>query len=207
MKKIILSVLFALSVNTILAQSVFDKFDDQEGITAVVVNKKMFSLLSKMEVKDKESEQYVSLIRKLENLKVYVTQSSKKASDMKLVSDNYIKSAMLEELIKINQELSPIKILHTNSSNEFESKKDMWLSEQLASEIPVIFTEDSEGNSITSILLPCLDKKQLNVQRCGNKLQLSIGCLRRTYPLPSLFNELSPCGARLVERRLEVRFR
>ena len=104
MKKIILSVLFTLSVNTILAQSVFDKFDDQEGITALVVNKKMFSLLSKMDVKDKESEQYVSLIRKLENLKVYVTQSSKKASDMKLVSDNYIKSAMLEELIKINQE-------------------------------------------------------------------------------------------------------
>ena len=69
MKKIILSVLFALSVNTILAQSVFDKFDDQEGITALVVNKKMFSLLSKMDVKDKESEQYVSLIRKLEKSK------------------------------------------------------------------------------------------------------------------------------------------
>ncbi|WP_295458755.1 ArsA-related P-loop ATPase [Synechococcus sp. UW140] len=112
-----------------------------------------------------------------------------------------------EELIKINQELSPSTILHANSSNEFESKKDIWLSEQLASETPVIFTEDQEGNSIASILLPCLDKKQLNVQRCGNKLQLSIGCLRRTYPLPSLFNELSPCGARLVDRRLEVRFR
>jgi hypothetical protein len=116
-------------------------------------------------------------------------------------------SLMSEELIEISQELSPIKILHTNSASEFELKKDTWLSEHLASETPVIYTKDSEGNSIASILLPCLDKKQLNVQRCGSKLQLSIGCLRRTYPLPSLFNELSPCGARLVDRRLEVRFR
>jgi hypothetical protein len=116
-------------------------------------------------------------------------------------------SLMSEELIEISQELSPIKILHTNSASEFELKKDTWLSEHLASEMPVIYTKDSEGNSIASILLPCLDKKQLNVQRYGSKLQLSIGCLKRTYPLPSLFNELSPCGARLVDRRLEVRFR
>jgi len=116
-------------------------------------------------------------------------------------------SLMSEELIEISQELSPIKILQTNSASEFESKKDAWISEHLASETPVIYTKDSEGNSIASILLPCLDKKQLNVQRYGSKLQLSIGCLRRTYPLPSLFNELSPCGARLVDRRLEVRFR
>ena len=123
MKKIILSVLFTLSVNTILAQSVFDKFDDQEGITAVVVNKKMFSLLSKMDVKDKESEQYVSLIRKLENLKVYVTQSSKKASDMKLVSDNYIKSAMLEELIKINEKDRVVKVYVKSGSTEDQIKE------------------------------------------------------------------------------------
>ena len=116
-------------------------------------------------------------------------------------------SLMSEELIEISQELSPIKILQTNSASEFESKKDAWISERLASEAPVIYTKDSEGNSAASILLPCLDKKQLNVQRCGSKLQLSIGCLRKTYPLPSLFNELSPCGARLIDRRLEVRFR
>lgn len=134
-----------------------------------------------------------------------VTQFNLCGIQVKKIWLNY--SLKCEELMETNEELSPIKILHTNNSNEFESKKDMWLSAQLGSEAPVIFTEDSDGNSIASILLPYLDKKQINVQRCGNKLQLSIGCLRRTYPLPSLFNELSPCGARLVERRLEVRFR
>ena len=134
-----------------------------------------------------------------------VTQFNLCGIQVKKLWLNY--SLMSEELIEISQDLSPSKILHANSANEFESKKDIWLSERLGSETPVIYTKDSEGNSVASILLPCLDKKQLNVQRCGSKLQLSIGCLRRTYSLPSLFNELSPCGARLVDRRLEVRFR
>ncbi len=134
-----------------------------------------------------------------------VTQFNLCGIQVKKLWLNY--SLMSEELNEISQDLSPSKILHTSSANEFESKKDAWLSERLGSEMPVIYTKDSEGNSIASILLPCLDKKQINVQRCGSKLQLSIGCLRRTYPLPSLFDELSPCGARLVDRRLEVRFR
>jgi len=134
-----------------------------------------------------------------------VTQFNLCGIQVKKLWLNY--SLMSEELIEISQDLSPSKILHTSSANEFESKKDAWLSERLGNETPVIYTKDSEGNSVASILLPCLDKKKLNVQRCGSKLQLSIGCLRRSYPLPSLFNELSPCGARLVDRRLEVRFR
>lgn len=134
-----------------------------------------------------------------------VTQFNLCGIQVKKLWLNY--SLMSEELIEISQDLSPSKILHTSSANEFESKKDAWLSERLGNETPVIYTKDSEGNSVASILLPCLDKKKLNVQRCGSKLQLSIGCLRRSYPLPSLFNELSPYGARLVDRRLEVRFR
>ncbi len=134
-----------------------------------------------------------------------VTQFNLCGIQVKKLWLNY--SLKSEELIEISQELSPSQILHTNSANEFKSQKDTWLSERLASEMPVIYTKDSEGNSVASILLPYLDKKQLNVQRCGSKLQLSIGCLRRTYSLPSLFNELSPYGARLVDRRLEVRFR
>ncbi len=66
-------------------------------------------------------------------------------------------SLMSEEIIEISQELSPIKILHTNNASEFELEKDTWLSEHLASEAPVIYAKDSEGNSVASILLPCLD--------------------------------------------------
>lgn len=79
MKKIFLSLLILVVTNVAFGQSVFDKFEDQEKIRTVIVNKKMFSLLSKMKVEDKETQQYVNLIKKLENLKVFATQSDSKA--------------------------------------------------------------------------------------------------------------------------------
>jgi hypothetical protein len=49
-KKMLLSLLFLVITNTVFGQSVFDKFEDQEKIRTVIVNKKMFALLSKMKV-------------------------------------------------------------------------------------------------------------------------------------------------------------
>jgi hypothetical protein len=77
-KKLILIIALVLVSNTLFAQTVFDKFDNQDDVTAIIVNKKMFSMLSKVDIKDKESQQYVNLIKKLDNLKVFVTENSKK---------------------------------------------------------------------------------------------------------------------------------
>ncbi len=110
MRKVILSLVLVLSTSSFFAQSVFDKFDGQDDIATVIVNKKMFSLLSKMEAKDKETQQYVNLIKKLDNLKVFVTNSDKKTDEMRAVSDKYIKSAALEELMRITEKGKSVKI-------------------------------------------------------------------------------------------------
>ena len=123
MRKLILSLVLVLSTSTFFAQSVFDKFEDQEGITSVVVNKKMFALLSKMEVKQKEDQQYINLIKKLDNLRVFVTQSDKKADDMKSISDKYIKSAALEELMKINDKGKSVKIYVKSGTTDSQIKE------------------------------------------------------------------------------------
>ena len=80
MKKLVLILALVLVSNTLFAQSVFDKFDNQDDVTAIIVNKKMFSMLSKVDIKDKESQQYVNLIKKLDNLKVFVTENNKKGN-------------------------------------------------------------------------------------------------------------------------------
>ena len=69
-KKVILVIALVIISNTIFAQSVFDKFDNQDDITTIIVNKKMFSMLSKVDAKDKESQQYLNLIKKLDNLNI-----------------------------------------------------------------------------------------------------------------------------------------
>jgi hypothetical protein len=121
MRKLILSIVLVLTANTFFAQTVFDKFDGQEDITAVIVNKKMFTLLSKMDVKDKETQQY--LIKKLDNLKVFVTSSDKKGDEMKSVSDKYIKSAALEELMRVNEKGKSVKIYVKSGATDSQIKE------------------------------------------------------------------------------------
>ncbi|WP_284653405.1 DUF4252 domain-containing protein [Flavobacterium terrisoli] len=123
MKKLILSIVLVLASNSIFAQTVFDKFEDQEKIKAVIVNKKMFSLLSKMKVEDKETQQYVDLIKKLDNLKVFVTTSDLKAGEMKSTADKYLKTAALEELMRVNEGGKSVKIYVKSGSSDSQVKE------------------------------------------------------------------------------------
>jgi hypothetical protein len=140
MRKLLLSLVLVLSSTTFFAQSVFDKFEDQEGITAVVVNKKMFSLLGKMQVKDKEEQQYVNLIKKLENLRVFVTQSDKKSDEMKAVSDKYVKSSSLDELMKINDKGKSVKIYVRSGATDSQIKELMMFVEGSGTEETVLMS-------------------------------------------------------------------
>ena len=68
MKKFIITVIVVLVSNTFFAQAAFDKFDGQADVTSIIVNRKMFDLMSKVKVdaSDKETQQYMNLIKKLD---------------------------------------------------------------------------------------------------------------------------------------------
>lgn len=124
MRKIILVIALVFISNTIFAQqSLFDKFNGNENVTSVVVNKKMFSLLSKMKVEDKETQQYVNLIKKLDNLKVFVTQNSTLANEMKATAGKYLKTASLEELMQVNEKGKLVKIYVKSGATESQIKE------------------------------------------------------------------------------------
>jgi hypothetical protein len=90
----------------------FDKYDGLENVTAIIVNNKMFDLMSKIkpDTTDKEAQQFMSFIKKLDNLKVFTTTSVKMTADMKLTSEKYLKTASLEELMRVNDSGKNIKI-------------------------------------------------------------------------------------------------
>ncbi|GIZ07673.1 DUF4252 domain-containing protein [Flavobacterium sp. UMI-01] len=114
MKKVIaVATLFILFSIPVFSQNLLDKFNDKDEVTAVVVNKKMFELMSKVKVdaNDKETQQYMNLIKKLDNLKVYTTTNAKVANDMKQTADKYIKTVGLEELMKVNEGGKNIRIV------------------------------------------------------------------------------------------------
>jgi hypothetical protein len=140
MRKLLFSIVLMLSATTFFAQSVFDKFEDQDVITAVIVNKKMFSLLSKMEVKDKQEQQYVNLIKKLDNLRVFVTSNTSWANEMKVTSDKYLKSSSLEELMRINEKGKSVKIYVKSGATDSQIKELLMFVEGIGQEETVLMS-------------------------------------------------------------------
>jgi hypothetical protein len=63
------------------------------------------------------------LIKKLDNLKVFVTQSDKKSDEMKAVFDKYIKTASLEELMRVNEKGKSVKIFVKSGATNSQIKE------------------------------------------------------------------------------------
>jgi hypothetical protein len=125
MKKIIITLVVILVSNTSFGQTAFDKFDGQADVTSIIVNKKMFDLMSKVKVdaSDKEAQQYMNLIKKLDNLKVFTTKSSQASSELKLVAEKYANTAGLEELMSVNDSGKKVRILVKSGVTDSQIKE------------------------------------------------------------------------------------
>lgn len=124
-KKVFLALVFLLVANPIFAQGAFDKFDGQDDVTSVIVNKKMFEMMSKVKVdaSDKEMQQYYHLIKKLDNLKVFTTKSARVEAEMKATAERYMKTANLEELMRVNDHGRSIKILVKSGAKDTQIRE------------------------------------------------------------------------------------
>jgi len=125
MKKFIITLVVVLVSSPFFAQAAFDKFDGQDDVTSIVVNRKMFDLMSKVKVdaSDKETQQYMNLIKKLDNLKVFTTSSARMTADMKSTAEKYIRTAGLEELMRVNDNGKNIKILVKSGATDSQIKE------------------------------------------------------------------------------------
>ncbi len=140
LKKVTAILVFVLLSNTFFGQSVFDKFDNQDDITTIIVNKKMFSLMSKIDAKDKEGQQFMALVKKLDNLKVFMTASDKKSDEMKYTADKFVKTEGLEELMQINEKGKNVKIYVKSGGNESQIKELMMFIEGSGKEQSVLMS-------------------------------------------------------------------
>ncbi len=136
MKKIIISAVLILVSNVFFAQSVFDKYEGQENIATIIVNKKMFQMMSsvKVDAKDKETQQYLNLLKKLDVLKVFSTTNSKAAIDMKLTADMYWKVAGMSELVRKNDNGNIIKMWFKAGEKEGQIKEVLMYNEETNNE-------------------------------------------------------------------------
>ena len=103
MRKLVLILALAIVPFVTNAQSMFDKFEDMDGVTSVVVNQIMFKLLAKIDVEtdDKEAQDYLNMIENLTSLKVLTTENGTISDQMKSEVDKYLSKSNLQELMRI----------------------------------------------------------------------------------------------------------
>jgi len=120
MKKYILIVLIATLPIGGFAQSIFDRFEDLDEVSSVVVNKNMFNLLVKMDVDvdDPEAQEFMDIAKSLSGLKVFVTEDKAVSADMKATVDKYLSSASLEELMRVKDKEANVKFYIKNGKDE-----------------------------------------------------------------------------------------
>lgn len=130
MKKFIIATVFTLMPMLIFAQhSVFDKFEGLDDVTTVVVTKKMFQMMGNVELdkKDKEAQQFLALTKKLNNLKIFTTSSSKLSADLKNTAEKHLKAVGLEELMRVKDGGQNIRILIKTGSKEAQVRELLML--------------------------------------------------------------------------------
>ena len=155
-KKTVIIIALILAPLLSQAQSLFDKYDGQDNVTAIIVNKKMFDLMSKvkMEASDKEAQKYLSLIKKLDNLKVFMTSSARTTADMKLNVEKYQKTSNLDELMRINDGGKNVKIYVKSGNTDTQVKELlMFIENDNAKDKTVLMslTGDFDLNEISTL--------------------------------------------------------
>jgi cysteinyl-tRNA synthetase len=99
-------------------QSVLDTFENQDDVTAIVVNKKMFDLIGKVETNSKDTQEFLALAKKLEILKVFITSNTSKASELKKASEKLLKSSNLSQLTRVREQVGEVEVfVKTDEAN------------------------------------------------------------------------------------------
>lgn len=111
MKKIVITIVIALVGYTGFSQSMFDKYEDLDNVSAVVVNQSMFRLLANIdvEVDDPEARDFMDIAKSLKNLKVFITEDKGVSADMLGTMNKYLKSNSLEELMRVKDKDANVK--------------------------------------------------------------------------------------------------
>ncbi|EAR01599.1 hypothetical protein FB2170_13763 [Maribacter sp. HTCC2170] len=176
MKKIIIIMALIMLPALGLSQSVFDKYEDLDNVSAVVVNQSMFRLLSNIdvEVDDPEAKDFMDIAQSLKNLKVFITEDPQISKDMMSTMNQYLKSNKLEELMRVKDKDANIKFyIKTGKDEDHVSELLMFVTGMKNVDI------DVNGRKLETVLLSLTGDIDLR----------KIGSLTKKMNLPEELNE------------------
>lgn len=103
MKKIVILLAIIIAPMLSFGQGIFDKYEDMDGVSSVVINQKMFNMLASINVNmdDPDDQAFVNMAKKITGLKVFTTGNEKTAADMNSTVKSYLANTKLEELMRM----------------------------------------------------------------------------------------------------------
>ncbi len=170
MKQFLIIIAVALMPFTGISQSLFDKYEDLDNVSAVVVNRSMFNLLSKIdvEVDDPEAQDFMDIAKSLNNLKVFITEDKGVSADMLKSMNSYLKTAKLEELMRVKDKDANVKFyIKAGKDEDHVSELLMFVTGVKNADI------DLNGRKFETVLLSLTGDIDLNkIGSLTNKMNL-----------------------------------
>jgi hypothetical protein len=124
-KKVVLIIAIVALPIVSFGQSIFDKFEDMDGVASVIVNQKMFSMLASINIDldDDDAQGYMDMVKKITGFKAFTTGEEKVSEEMKATVNKYLKSSDLEELMRIKDGDQNVKIYVKEGKDENHVKE------------------------------------------------------------------------------------
>ncbi len=122
MKKLVLYISIFLTAN-IYAQSIFDKYEDMDDVTSVIVTDEMFKMISSIEPEGQEAKEEISVLKDLNGLKVFSTDNYNIAKSISSDVTAYVKKKSMKELMRINDNDAKVKFFVVKGDKEYIAKE------------------------------------------------------------------------------------
>ena len=117
-KLIVLFVVTLISFGTYAQNSIFDKFEEMDEVSSVIVNKEAFRMLAKFKGGGEEGQEYFDMVKGLSSFRVFTTENPAIAQDMNAIVSKYLKSSKLIELMRVKDEDTNVKIYVRQGKDE-----------------------------------------------------------------------------------------
>ncbi|MCJ7466248.1 MAG: DUF4252 domain-containing protein [Maribacter sp.] len=181
MKKIILVFVFAILPVLVFSQSIFDKYEDMDHVGSITVNKGLIRLAGNLAAHDKDdqdAQNFSDIAQGLNGIRVFVTEDKEVSADMGVTVNRYLKSASLEELMRVKDKDTNIKFYIRNGKDDDHVAEllmfvsgidhdDFGKNGRKFESVLVSLTGDIDLNKISSLTKQMNLPKELN--QAGNK--------------------------------------
>ena len=156
------TILSLVSTSLVFTQSLFEKYEDMDNVSSVVVNQKMFGMLAEMKVKtnNSETDAFLDQIKMLNSLTVFTTTDTSVSDAISADVKTYVKASKLEELMRVKDGDQNIKFYVQSGRDEFHvSELLMLVRGRLSSDETVLLSLNGDIDLRTLAVLT----EQLNV--------------------------------------------